>query len=436
VIIRRELFWLLLVCVVCAAARAAAQTPSPASTPARLTLEEARQMALKNHARIGVAVNTAAAANEVTTQVRSRYFPNVYGSLTGVEAQPGSRIAAGGLNNPIIYNRFSAGLTVQQLVTDFGRTQNLVSSARFQAQAAQADVNFSRADVLLDVDRAYFGVLRAQAILRVAADTVKNRGLVVEQISALEKSKLKSGLDLSFANVNLEQARLLLLKAQNDVQASAAALSEALGFADQTEYELVEPAEPPTVASLAEALAAASRDRPELAALRFQVQGARRLATAERDLWFPSIALTGAAGAIPYRQSPLPDNYAAAGFNVNIPIFNGRDFDARRREAEDRARAESEVLRGAEARVARDVRFAWLSASTAYQNLSLTAQLFEEANKALDLAQARYNLGLGSIVELSQAQLQQVQAGIEQASAKYDYQTKFAELLYQEGALR
>ena len=77
-----------------------------------------------------------------------------------------------------------------------------------------------------------------------------------------------------------------------------------------------------------------------------------------------------------------------------------------------------------------------LSANTAFQNVALTAELLAQANKGLDLAQARYNLGLGSIVELSQAQLNQAQAGIAQASAKYDYATRLAELAYQEGALR
>jgi outer membrane protein len=86
-------------------------------------------------------------------------------------------------------------------------------------------------------------------------------------------------------------------------------------------------------------------------------------------------------------------------------------------------------------RVDRDVRTVWLSASTAWQNLALTAQLFDQANKALDLAQARYTLGLGNIVELSQAQLNQEQASIAEATAKYDYAAQFSELLYQEGAL-
>ena len=154
-------------------------------------------------------------------------------------------------------------------------------------------------------------------------------------------------------------------------------------------------------------------------------------------IWcYRHLRLAGAAGEIPFRQSELPQNYAAIGFNVHIPIFNGKLFSARHAEAENRAREAEAILNEEQGQVVRDVQLAWLSANTAFRNVALTAELFAEANKALDLAQARYDLGLGSIVELSQAQLNQAQAGIAQAGAKYDYATRLAELEYQEGALR
>ena len=85
--------------------------------------------------------------------------------------------------------------------------------------------------------------------------------------------------------------------------------------------------------------------------------------------------------------------------------------------------------------VVRDLQAAWLNANSAFQRLSVTRQLLDQANKSLDLAQARYNLGLSSIIELSQAQLNQTQAQIEQASSKYDYEAQTSALNYQLGAL-
>lgn len=411
-----------------------AQMPAP---PARLTIDDARRIALQNHPHIRAVQSAADAAKENTIETKSAYYPNLYGSLTGVEADPGSRIAAGALSNSLIYNRFATGVTVDQLVTDFGRTHNLVDASRLQAQAAQSEVNLSRADVLLATDRAFYGALRAQAILRVAQQTVQQRSTVSEQITALAQNKLKSGLDISFANVNLAEARLQLVLARNDVQASFAVLAQALGSNRPQQFDLAEPGDTaPGLPALEDAMAEAERDRPEIVSQKLQVESAQHFVTAERDLSLPTISMVGTVGEVPFRQPEIPQNYAAAGFNVNIPIFNGKLFSARHAEAEDRAREAAAVLNDEQNQVARDVQLAWLSASTAFQNLSLTAQLFEEANKALDLAKARYDLGLGSIVELSQAQLNQAQAGIAQASAKYDYATRLTELSYQEGALR
>jgi outer membrane protein len=433
---------LLVGCILFLVTLAHAQTPPrppaqmPPQIPAHMSLDDARRIALQYHPRIVAAQASASAVSEQVTQARSAYFPNLYGSITGAESDSGTRIAAGMLNNPSVYDRFATGLTAEQLVTDFGRTKNLVASAQSQAQSAQAGVNFSRADVLLNVDRAFYGALRAQAVLRVAQETVKQREIVSEQITTLAQNKMKSGLDVSFANVNLGEAKLLLVKAQNNAQASMAILIEALGLQGSPHFDLSEPAESsPALPELDDAIAAAERARPELAAAKFDVDSARHFAVAERDLSLPSISLAGVAGVAPFRQSPIPEDYAAVGFNVNIPIFNGKLYSSRRAEADDRTRQASAELADLQGRVDRDVRTVWLSASTAWQNLALTAQLFDQANKALDLAQARYTLGLGNIVELSQAQLNQEQASIAEATAKYDYAAQFSELLYQEGAL-
>ena len=125
------------------------------------------------------------------------------------------------------------------------------------------------------------------------------------------------------------------------------------------------------------------------------------------------------------------NTYGAVGANLEIPIFNGFLYSARSREASLRAQATQERLADLRNLISRDVRTSWLNASTAYQRLAVTQQLLEQANLALDLAQSRYKLGLGSIVELSQAQLQQTQAEITNAQAAYDYKLSLAVLTYQ-----
>ncbi len=407
-----------------------------AQTSQKLTLKEAESLALSNHPLLRAAQLDAAAAAQAITETRSAYLPFVSGSMTGAGAADKSRIAAGGLNNPIIFDRYSDGITANQLITDFGRTSNLVASARLQAQAKNADVNTTRADVLLQVDRAYYSVLRASSILKVATETVAARQVVVDQVTALAKSKLKSELDVSFANVNLAEAKLLLVQAQNDLKAGYAELSAALGYTGDHSFELADEPLPATpLPDLSQAIAEAMHNRPELASLGFRRDAAERLARAEKDLWFPTISILGSAGIVPLHDSNLLNRFAAGGLNINIPIFTGRLFSARKAEAKLKFQAEEQNLLNLQDEITRNIRIAWLDADTASRRLDLTNSLLDQASLALDLAQARYSLGLGSIVELSQAQLNKTQAEIEQSSAKFEYQTRRSELAYQLGTL-
>jgi outer membrane protein len=421
---------------VAAQAPSSQQTPPPAAAQS-LTLQDAEKIAIQNHPQIQAASYLATAAKAQVTEARSDYYPHAYGSVTGVKAENNSRVAAGALNNPIIFSRFADGVTVQQLVTDFGRTHELVKSSELHAKAQEENVTTTRADVLLQVDAAYYGVLKAQAVLEVAQETVQDRQLVSDQITELEKNKLKSGLDVSFANVDLAQAQLLLVQAQNDLQASFAELSAALGYSDQRTFQLAEqPLPPAPPADLPTLITQAMQNRPELVSRRLDVNSAQSYATAERDLWFPTLSAVGTAGLTPYRQDTLASRYAAAGFNVNIPIFNGRQFNALHAEANAEANAQQQYLRDLQDAIVRDVRKAWLNANSGYQRLALTDQLLNQANQALNLAQARYKLGLSSIIELSQSQLNETQAEIAQASAKYDYAAQLSALNYQIGALQ
>jgi outer membrane protein len=402
-----------------------------------LSLKDAETRAVKNHPQIRASQETALAAGEAVREIRSAYFPTTFASFTGAQAMQGTRIAAGGLNNPTILDRFAYGFSGSQLLTDFGRTPTFAASASLRVEADEQDVAARRADVLLQVDRAYFEALRAQAILRVAQQTVAARQLVVDQVDSLASAGLKSTLDLSFAKVNLAEAQLLLVQATNDVQAASAGLSAAMGMPQTATYDLADepmPAPPPTdtAALIAEGL----RNRPDVASQRFTEQASRKFATAERAMWFPTVSLVGAAGMTPYHQVGLNDRYSAVGINVSVPLTKGNLYQAQRAEANFRANADEQRLQDLQNRVTRDVQVALLDAQTAYKRLDLTNQLLAETRDAADLAQQRYNLGLSSIVELTQAQLNQTQAEIQQSTAQYEYAIRDAALRFQRGLLK
>ena len=411
--------------------------PALAQNPARLSLAEAEARAVQNHPRIRAGEEAARAAGETVREVKSAYFPTVVGSVTGADAEAGTRIAAGGLNNPIILDRLATGFAASQLLTDFGRTGRLATSATLLESSAQQDVATRRASVVLQVDLAYFEGLRARAVLRVAQETVSSRQQVVDQATALASAGLKSTLDASFAKVNLSDAQLLLVQAANDVQASDASLAEALGEPAAAAYDLADeplPAAPPS--DSAELIRQALRDRPDLLRGRLQQQSDTAFAGAERALRFPTFSLIGAAGVTPYHQAGLTDHYSAVGLNFTVPLANGGLFSARAAQATFRAKQTEAEVQDLEHRVARDVQTAWLEARTAFQRLDLTEQLLTQATDTLDLAQQRYTLGLSSIVELTQAQLGLTRAQIARAEARYAYQDRDVAVRFQIGAIK
>jgi len=429
--------FLLLAVLLVSGAGARAQNAAPTA----LTLKDAEALALKNHPQVLAAQATALEYNQHVVEARSAYFPTVEGEVTGSEGNPQGRIGAGYLAASRLFDRLGTGILLSQLITDSGRTPNLVASSRLEAQASQQTFQATRYDVLLAVNQAFFGVLRALALVKVAQQTVAARQILSDQVTELAKNKLRSDVDVAFADVNLSQAKLLLLRSQDQVRAASAELTRALGSQTEENYKLADEPLPPSPPLEPDSLVAqAFANRPDLLSLQLQYKSSVRFEHAERDLSFPTVSIVGAGGAIPEMYQilsvPVPNYYEGAALNVEVPIFNGRLFTARREAARYHAQADDQRVRDLQERIARDVRVAWSSSKTAYQNIDVTAEMLREASLALDLAQGRYNLGLSSIVELTQAQLNLTQAEIENLSAKYDYQSVYATLQYTTGLLR
>ena len=419
----------------------AGQTPAPT----RLTRTQAEQIAIKNNPQISVGHLLALAQHQIYREARAAELPSFNGALTAVQANEGSRVGAGTLGASRLLEHAGAGVTLSQLITDFGRTLNLVSSSKLLEKAQNANALATTEDIVLATDQAFYNALQAEALLKVAQQTVTTRQSVQHQISELAKNKLKSNLDLSFADVNLSQAKLLQLDAQNNVDSTIAVLSAVLGFDKQVKYELTEeetqlpPPPPPDVDAL---INTAMQQRPDLQALNYNQQAAEKFRRAQRDLLFPTISALGIAGGTPVRPDCfggcfpnyfISSWYGAIGVNMNVPIFNGFLFSAQASEANFKAKAAAQNTRDLRDRIARDVRTAWLAANTAFQRVSVTAELAKQADLALNLAQGRYQLGLGSIVELSQAQLQQTDAAIGYVNSQYQYRLSLSTLNFEIG---
>jgi hypothetical protein len=233
------------------------------------------------------------------------------------------------MNSPIILSTGSPTVSVSQLVTDFGRTHELVKSSNLHAQAQQENVTATRADVLLRVNQAYFGVLKAQAVLASCRGDrqIPPTGRRSSQRLAEEQSQVRPGRELCERGFGAGAA-----PADSSAERRASFLRRTFRrarlFRSADFHWRTSPCRP-LLRGRAPLLQEAFQNRPEVIR-----QGLRREIRAElchggaRSLVSHDLCRR-IAGLIPYRQDTLPSRYAAAGFNVNIPIFNGRLFNAR-----------------------------------------------------------------------------------------------------------
>jgi outer membrane protein len=417
---------------------------NPATATISITRTDAERLALKNNPRITASQLLALASGQVTRETRSGLLPQISGAMTAEKAEDGSRIgaSAGALTDSRLYTHAGTGGSLSQLITDFGHTRDLVATSKLQEKAQDQTALATEQDVLLATDQAYYRLLNAQSLLDVAKATVAARGDVQNLTSALTRSALKSDLDLNVASADLSQAQLLQLDAEDEVASSSAALAAVLAMPADTVYQAVEdpesaPPPPPSPDSSAALNAVAQAQRPDLQALRFDAAADQKFARAQQLQHLPTISALAIGGISPVSPDGVfvPHWYAAGGVNLTLPLFTGFRIDAQAQEARLRQKAAEKQAQDLSDTIARDVRVAILNAQTAFRRIAVADQFRKQTAQAFSLAQTRYKLGLSSIVELSQAQLQSTQAAVAAVNARYDYLLSLRSLDYARGQL-
>jgi outer membrane protein len=408
----------------------ALQPPANPTGPL-LTLADAEARALSRAPRLQAELLRAQSAARAVGVPRSVYFPQLQGNLTAVQANHDSAVSAGAVTTSSISTRAAGGFSLLQMVTDFGRTRDLVRSFRFAAQAAGQNAADVREQILRNVDQAYFSVQAAQSVQQTAQAVLNYRNLSLRQLTALAQSQLRSTVDVQFAAVLVSEAQLAVYRANSDLQAARAQLTAAMGDESDPDYMLRDQALPPppdndVTTYINEAFAT----RPDLKALNLRAQSAHQFALSEKKLYYPTIDIAGTAGEVPEHDSTLKSQYGAVGINVNIPVLNGGLYSSEYGVAKLQAQATDRDVADLRVLIARDVRSVWARTRDAYLQIDVAQRLVAQSTEALRLAQARYDAGLGSIVELNEAQLNQTSALITAAGARYDYMTENTALLY------
>lgn len=399
-----------------------------------LTLEDALARA-KHHPRVLQATGAVDQAAARVNEARATWLPSA-SAQAGYTRATGNYAPSAGLNLKVpqpetndSFPLYSASVNASQLIWDFGRTSGQVEAARRGADAARGDAESTELDVRLAVKTAYFAALAAQELLKVAADTQTQMEKHLAQAKASVEVGSRPRFDVTKAQVDLTNALITRLQAENGLATARAGLSNAIGepigdaVLAQPAAEGARANPDPTVD---QALSAALSGRPELAALDRRIVAQEAVVSATEAAYYPSF---GVNGQLNWRGSdwPLVHNWQV-GATLTVPLLAGGGDAAR---VEEQRAALEQLRRGRDTLVLQvrlDVESATLAVTEAKARRDASALLVTQASENLELAEGRYRAGAGSIIELADAQAALTSARAQAVRAGYDVATARAKV--------
>jgi outer membrane protein TolC len=395
-----------------------------------LSLRQAIETALRQNPSVAAARHELEAADARIREVRAGYYPQVGFNGIAKAGLSGATNALGlvGLPASPLYRNFADSLNVSQTVFDFGRIRHQLAQALKLRDAAEFDVAAVEADVTVEVERAFYRLLRAQRLRDVAIEMVRAREATVRQAQALYEGQMRSRVDLDLARANLASAQLVATEADNAARIAVAKLGQALGGAQDGEY-LLEPPEP-TVAEvkpIAALVEEALQTRPELRSLHFEHQAAEERLEFARSQKKPLLNLAFTGGYARF-SNVLARELLATGAGLALPLLTGGRIEGQEEEAQAQLRSLESRQEWLRQHVSLEVRSAWFQLKNAIGARPMLQLQVQAARNAVRLADERYRERLGSFVDLTAAQSSFAEASAGVAVGFYDVKLAEAEL--------
>jgi outer membrane protein len=402
--------------------------------PPRLTLQEAIATALEHHPRLAQARQRMLEAQAHTDQATSILFPQVRGVLNSTtgSARSNTSLNSGAIIENPNSNQVTVGAIVDQLIYDFGRTSHRIRANTLTAESREHDLRADRGFTILKVEEAYYAALNQSQLVNIAEHTVRERSLILKLITILSQRGKRSKIDASLAEVEVKNAQFLELQARADLKVALHQLQNTMGLEGMGHYALEGPG-PSTenFPSLDQLQEEAKRHRPELEAVRMRLESSQVATISAQRQKLPTLNAIASTG-----QSAISDKngkwwYGAFGV-VSLPLFTGGRIESEIREAQAIQRNTQARLRELVQKVELQVASAYHTQEALTQKVDVAQEQVAIARIALGLARERLRLGLGSIVELTQAEVAVTQAettltvsrnGVLTALAALDYAT-------------
>ena len=392
-----------------------------------LTLSRVVELALKNQPAIAGQTSQVRASEARIGQARSNWYPQVsagagYGRTKPVTGGGGLSLSSGsgGLApSTSSYEDYSSNVALNQNVFDFGRTSSQVKIQDLNTQSSRFNLENTRDDVVYTVKQAFFGLLQAQASRDVAKESLDQFQVQLDRARAFFDVGLRPKFDVTKAEVDVGTAQLALIRAENQVRLSRVNLNNAMGIPDAPQYTIADDKAPVgDVAKFDDALQQAFAQRPDLlATIRQKEASAESIKRAQRN-YLPN--LTGNASYSWYGTGfPLGDGWNL-GLNLSIPIFEGFLTKYQVAEAQANLDTAASTERSLRQDIVLQVQQAYLAFKEAEERIVTTELTARQAKENYELAQGRYQAGVGSAIEVSDALVTYRNAEIAYVNALYD----------------
>ena len=393
------------------------------------TLAECIQIAVDNHPSLKAADASIQAGNQRVYEAAAPYLPQVTASYAATRRQTNG--AAAGVSvvaNPMKQNFFNSGVSLTQVLFDFGQTLEAIRSAQASEESLRADRTTQLSTVVLNLKQAYFNVLATRRLLGVADETVRQNQKHLEQAEGRFNVGVAAKFDVTQAQVQVAQAELNQVTARNNVSVARETLRNALGLNGELDFDVVDTFDiHHLVITDTDALAAAYDRRPELQSLRAQEKSTADQITSLQLSYFPTVeGLANYNWQSPeYNFDPRFDVWAITG-NITWQLASGGLTTAQIGEQKANLmnlKSNEELERQS---IALEVRQAVLNLQQAAESIRVSEKGLQQARENLDLAEGRYSTGVGNIIELTDAQASLTTAEASYVQALYSYKTAVA----------
>jgi outer membrane protein len=441
---RRASFAALMVlgCEFCSSAGAAEATTLPLERMPRktITLQDAVDEALRTHPSGEQARANVDVASARVEEARAPYLPQLSASAQ-YQRTTGNQVVRPGYGNPSLsttsakwnptLNSYAFGATASQLIYDFGQTSGRWKSSESNVAAAIDSEHATRIQIVSNVRKAYFQARAQRDLVAVASDALKNQERHLEQINGLAEHGMRPEIDRVTAQTNVANAQVQLIAAQNAYVLACAALDQAIGLSVAAGYE---PADdemgpvPEEDAPIERLLEIALRDRPEIASFAQQRRAQEQIVGAARGAYGPSVFAQANLSEQGIALDHLTPNWWV-GALLSWQFFQGGVTAGQVHEAKATLRTIVAQEEAFKLGVRVDVEQSSLAVHAARATLAAARFAVTNARRQLELAESRYAVGMGSVIELGDSQITQTQAEAQEVNARYTLASARAALL-------